>query len=77
MSGILRNTSLAALAVLLATLSSHAQSAPRPQPAFLDTCTDRGRGVLPLLCNDEPGVNREAIHAETASAVDFFERRLK
>jgi predicted dienelactone hydrolase len=46
--------------------------------AFLDVCTDRGRGVLPLPCNDAAGVNRDAVHAETAAlAVDFFSRKLR
>jgi predicted dienelactone hydrolase len=46
--------------------------------AFLDTCTAQGRGMLPLLCDDGPGVNREAVHARTAGlALDFFRRSLR
>jgi predicted dienelactone hydrolase len=40
---------------------------------FLDVCTAAGRKTLSLLCNDGEGVDREAIHASTATfAVEFF-----
>jgi predicted dienelactone hydrolase len=45
---------------------------------FLDTCTERGRNSLPMLCQDAPGVDRNAIHAKTASlALQFFASNLK
>jgi predicted dienelactone hydrolase len=40
---------------------------------FLDTCTEAGRKKLTLLCTDGEGVDRDAIHAQTAAlAVEFF-----
>jgi predicted dienelactone hydrolase len=75
------NVPIASSAVYLATHIPNAKLQTFPgvgHYAFLDTCTDRGRGLLPLLCNDELGVNREAIHAETAAlAVDFFRHKLQ
>ncbi|MFI5174592.1 MAG: alpha/beta hydrolase family protein [Terriglobia bacterium] len=45
---------------------------------FLDACTDLGKKSLPMLCQDAPGVDRNAIHAKTADmAVRFFARHLK
>ncbi|MBZ5538691.1 MAG: peptidase [Acidobacteriia bacterium] len=45
---------------------------------FLDTCTDRGKNSLPMLCQDAPGVDRNAIHAKTATlALQFFAGNLK
>ena len=45
---------------------------------FLTTCTDRGHQLRPLLCNDAPGIDRDAIHAKTAAmAVNFFAANLK
>jgi hypothetical protein len=41
---------------------------------FLDSCTDAGRRVVPLLYTDGEGVDRDAIHASTAAlAAEFFE----
>jgi len=45
---------------------------------FLDTCTDRGKNSLPMLCQDAPGVDRNAIHAKAAGlALRFFASNLK
>jgi predicted dienelactone hydrolase len=45
--------------------------------AFLDSCTGAGRKTLALLCTDGEGVDREAIHASTATfAVEFFRETL-
>jgi len=45
---------------------------------FLDSCTEAGRKTLPLLCTDGAGVDRDAIHANTAAlAVEFFKATLK
>lgn len=43
--------------------------------AFLDTCTAAGKMQLPDFCVDGPGVNRDAVHNETAlRAVSFFDK---
>jgi len=40
---------------------------------FVDECTAEGRGTLPLICVDRPGVDRTAIHDETIDlAAKFF-----
>ena len=40
---------------------------------FLDSCTEKGGKTAPTLCVDAPGVDREAIHADTARrALRFF-----
>jgi predicted dienelactone hydrolase len=40
---------------------------------FVNVCTDAGRRVLPLICVDRPGVDREAIHNATIDlATKFF-----
>jgi len=45
---------------------------------FLDSCTDAGLKNVPLLCVDGPGVDRNAIHRDTARmASDFFRSTLK
>jgi predicted dienelactone hydrolase len=45
---------------------------------FLDSCTEAGRKARPILCTDGEGVDREAIHANTAAlAVEFFRATLK
>jgi predicted dienelactone hydrolase len=45
---------------------------------FVASCTDAGRASLPELCADAPGVDRDAIHRETARlAVAFFDRELR
>jgi predicted dienelactone hydrolase len=44
---------------------------------FLDSCTDQGRKIRPLLCSDAPGVDRDAIHTKTAElALSFFAANL-
>lgn len=44
---------------------------------FLDTCTPMGQTTRPGLCVDRPGVDRNAIHAETArKAAAFFTENL-
>ncbi len=45
---------------------------------FLAKCTDFGREVIPSLCIDPPGVNREAVHEKTVKMVlEFFKNNLK
>ncbi|HVS89268.1 MAG TPA: hypothetical protein VHF01_13740 [Candidatus Acidoferrum sp.] len=45
---------------------------------FLATCADLGRRIRPELCNDAAGVDRDAIHAQTAAlALRFFAANLK
>jgi len=45
---------------------------------FLGSCTTRGRQALPLLCTDQPGVHRNAVHQKTAAmAVSFFDGQLR
>jgi len=45
---------------------------------FLPTCSELGQKTLPLLCTDAPGVDRAAVHAQTAAAaVRFFDGHLK
>jgi hypothetical protein len=40
---------------------------------FLDTCSEAGRKAVPMLCIDAQGVDRDAIHADTARrALQFF-----
>jgi predicted dienelactone hydrolase len=44
---------------------------------FLGSCTAAGRQRLPLLCTDQAGVDRDAIHEKTAAmAVAFFDTHL-
>jgi predicted dienelactone hydrolase len=45
---------------------------------FLGACSDAGRQAQPMLCNDAPGVDREAIHAKTIElATTFFSANLR
>ncbi len=45
---------------------------------FLDTCTAAARKIRGALCNDAPGVNRDAVHNKTAElAVSFFDANLR
>jgi predicted dienelactone hydrolase len=45
---------------------------------FLADCTAFGKKVIPGLCNDLPGVNREEIHKKTVElALKFFKEHLK
>ena len=45
---------------------------------FLDTCTAQGKKELSAFCEDPPGVDREAVHAEVEEmAVGFFDRELR
>lgn len=40
---------------------------------FIETCTEQGRDRNPIVCGDAPGVNRDAIHAQTVDlAAEFF-----
>jgi predicted dienelactone hydrolase len=44
---------------------------------FLGTCTEDGKKTRPVICNDVTGVDRTAIHEQTAkTAVEFFDVRL-
>ncbi|HXW85185.1 MAG TPA: dienelactone hydrolase family protein [Candidatus Binataceae bacterium] len=44
---------------------------------FLGMCTENGKKSRPAICNDAAGVDRTAIHEETAkAAVEFFNARL-
>lgn len=44
---------------------------------FLDRCTTKGKKESPEFCVDRPGVNREAVHTETAlRALAFFDKYL-
>ena len=44
---------------------------------FLDSCTEIGQKNASVLCNDDAGVNRDVIHAQTTdSALQFFEHAL-
>lgn len=44
---------------------------------FIDTCLPGAVPHLPLLCQDNPGVNREAVHAQAIRrALDFFRATL-
>lgn len=45
---------------------------------FLDVGTDLGKKKLPPLFNDNPGVDREAVHKQVGEmAADFFDQELK
>jgi predicted dienelactone hydrolase len=45
---------------------------------FMPSCTAAGRATLPRLCVDAPGVDRDAIHAQTAELAEaFFARHLR
>jgi len=45
---------------------------------FLVDCTEAGRATLAGMCIDAPGVDRDAIHAETVRLAEaFFSRRLR
>jgi len=45
---------------------------------FLDSCTEQGHTSRAMLCDDSPGVDREAIHTETCErAARFFTTNLK
>ena len=45
---------------------------------FLDDCTAQGKKELGVFCEDPPGVDREAVHAEVEEmAVGFFDRELR
>ena len=44
---------------------------------FLDTCTSAAKRSLPAVCDDRPGVDREAVHQQVArDAIAFFDRTL-
>jgi predicted dienelactone hydrolase len=45
---------------------------------FVDSCSEIGRKTVPMLCIDAPGVNRDAIHADTVRrALQFFQVTLE
>jgi predicted dienelactone hydrolase len=45
---------------------------------FLPDCTEAGRTARPAICNDAPGVDRDAVHSATAELAEaFFARRLR
>jgi predicted dienelactone hydrolase len=45
--------------------------------AFLDSCTPAARENRPALCRDDPGVDRDAVHAQTVQlALEFFRATL-
>jgi predicted dienelactone hydrolase len=45
---------------------------------FLESCTESGRKMRPLLCTDGAGVDRDEIHAKTVGlAVEFFGATLR
>jgi predicted dienelactone hydrolase len=45
---------------------------------FLDTCSAQGKKDLGVFCDDPPGVDREAVHAQVDEmAIDFFDRELR
>jgi predicted dienelactone hydrolase len=45
---------------------------------FLPTCSELGQKTLPLLCTDAAGVDRAAVHAQTADmALRFFDIHLQ
>jgi predicted dienelactone hydrolase len=45
---------------------------------FLDSCTEQGRKIRPLLCDDAPDVDREAIHRRSVDmALSFFAANLR
>jgi predicted dienelactone hydrolase len=45
---------------------------------FLAECTERGRAILPLLCGEAAGINRQEIHDRVAAmALAFFSRTLR
>jgi predicted dienelactone hydrolase len=45
---------------------------------FLDACTAAGAKAFPQFCEDEHGVERDAVHAKVAGmAVSFFRRSLR
>jgi predicted dienelactone hydrolase len=45
---------------------------------FLDTCTAAGKQQLRVFCDDPPGVDREAVHAQVDEmAVGFFDHELR
>lgn len=45
--------------------------------SFLSSCTEQGRRILPMLCAELPGVNREEVHERVSKAVQaFFDRTL-
>jgi predicted dienelactone hydrolase len=54
----------------------HATAMTVPSAAhytFLDTCTQLGKHILPALCVEPPGVDRDAAHAAVArDAIHFF-----
>jgi len=44
---------------------------------FLGTCTENGKKTRPAICNDATGVDRTAIHEQTANkAAEFFNAQL-
>ena len=44
---------------------------------FLGTCTENGKKIRPAICNDATGVDRTAIHEQTAkTAAEFFNAQL-
>lgn len=45
---------------------------------FLDSCTELGKEKLGVYCADEPGVDRDKVHAQVAGmAVEFFGKELQ
>ena len=44
----------------------------------MPSCTAPGRVAFPALCIDAPGVDRDAIHAQTTELAEaFFARNLR
>lgn len=45
---------------------------------FLDTCTAAGKAAIPVYCADEPGVDRDTVHAQVVEMAErFFDRELR
>jgi hypothetical protein len=61
---------------------SHAELAILPvdvgHNVFIPSCTAAGRAARPAPCIDAPGVDRDAIHAQTVDLAEaFFARHLR
>jgi len=61
----------------LSTLKGHTELEKADHFVFIAPCSDRLAASAPAICNDAPGVDRQAIHQQlNQDAVAFFQARL-
>ncbi len=61
----------------LSTLKGHTELKQADHFVFIAPCSERLKAIAPAICNDAPGVDRQAIHQQlNRDVVAFFQARL-